>query len=257
MHAAFCDHCGQLLRAAVSTDRDQIALKEQSPTLSQLNSILRPGWRIAALWPHVSWWLPVTALLMVFGLLIAIPSAPRKPLSGQSLAEFAVNIHRQHTQQGLPLDLISDSQKTLNEWFKTKLQFPLTLPASPSVPGEERPYRLEGARLVPAGGTMATYIAYQMREGPAGLIVMPDSVAVASGGVEANFKKVSFHYTMAGRYKVVTWSAHGLTYALVSEEGNDTQRSCMICHSAIRDRDLSHSPTPLHAQRYITEPALQ
>jgi hypothetical protein len=46
-------------------------------------------------------------------------------------------------------------------------------------------------------------------------------------------------------YKVVTWSVHGLTYALVSEEGNGTQRSCMVCHSAMHDRDLSNTPTPL------------
>jgi hypothetical protein len=41
---------------------------------------------------------------------------------------------------------------------------------------------------------------------------------------------------------------NGLTYALVSEEGNDTQKSCMVCHSAMRDRDLSHTPTPLRQQ---------
>ena len=35
-----------------------------------------------------------------------------------------------------------------------------------------------------------------MQSGPVSLIVTPDSVAVASGGVEADFKKVSFHYGM-------------------------------------------------------------
>ena len=53
---------------------------------------------------------------------------------------------------------------------------------------------------------------------------------------------------MVDGYKVVTWSLHGLTYALVSEEGNDTQKSCMVCHSAMRDRDLNHTSTPLHQQ---------
>jgi len=57
---------------------------------------------------------------------------------------------------------------------------------------------------------------------------------------------------MVEGYKVVTWSLHGRTYALVSEEGNSTQRSCMICHSPMRDRDLSQTPTPLR-----TEPALK
>ena len=76
-------------------------------------------------------------------------------------------------------------------------------------------------------------------------MVTPDSVAAASGGVEVHFKKVSFHYRTVEGYKVVTWAAHGLTYALVSQEGNRTQKSCMVCHSAMRDRDLSKTPTPL------------
>jgi hypothetical protein len=122
------------------------------------------------------------------------------------------------------------------------------LPASPAAPGEDRPDRLEGARLVQVAGKPAVYIAYQMQTGPASLVVTPDTVAVASGGVELDFQKVSFHYRMVEGYKVVTWSLHGRTYALVSQEGNSTQRSCMICHSAMRDRDLSQSPTPLRAQ---------
>ena len=128
---------------------------------------------------------------------------------------------------------------------------------SPAVPGEERPYRLEGARLVQIGGKTAAFIAYQMQSGLVSLMVTPDSVAVASGGVQADFKKVSFHYAMVEGYKVVTWSLHGRTYALVSQEGNSTQRSCMVCHSAMRDRDLSQTPTPLGAEGNAVEPVLQ
>jgi hypothetical protein len=149
------------------------------------------------------------------------------------------------------LDVHSDSQQALNEWLKAKSPFNVALPASPAVPGEERPYRLQGARLVPAGGKSAVYVAYQMQSGPVSLMVAPDSVAVASGGVEADFKKVSFHYRTVEGFKVVTWSLHGNTYALVSQEGNSTQRSCMVCHSAMRDRDLSQTPTPLRAQTVL------
>jgi anti-sigma factor RsiW len=177
------------------------------------------------------------------------------PLSGPEYARFAVNTHRQHAQGRLALDVRSNSQQTLNEWFKAKSQFPLELPASPALPGEERPYRLEGARLVKVGGKTAAYIAYQIQSGPVSLMVTPNSVAVASGGVEVDFKKVSFHYGIVEGYKVVTWSLHGLTYALVSQEGNSTQRSCMVCHSAMRDRDLSQTPTPLGAES--VQPVLQ
>jgi hypothetical protein len=89
-------------------------------------------------------------------------------------------------------------------------------------------------------------------------MVAPDSVAVASGGVEVNFKKVSFHYRTVEGFKVVTWSLKGKTYALVSQEGNSTQRSCMVCHSDMGDRDLSQTPAPLgFAERKTVRPRLQ
>ena len=104
---------------------------------------------------------------------------------------------------------------------------------------------------MPAGGKTAVYVAYQMQSGPVSLMVAPDSVAVASGGVEANFKKVTVHYRTVDGFKVVTWSLHGNTYALVSQEGNGTQRSCMVCHSAMRDRDLSQTPAPVGAESLL------
>jgi anti-sigma factor RsiW len=129
------------------------------------------------------------------------------------------------------------------------------LAESPAASAEESPYRLEGARLVEVRGKPATYIAYRMQTGPVGLMVTRDSVAVASGGVQVDYRKVSFHYVMVEGYKVATWSIHGLTYALVSQEGNRTQQSCMVCHSAMGDRDLSRTPTPLPDSEI--EPMLQ
>jgi anti-sigma factor RsiW len=248
MHAAMCDHCGPLLRAATSVGDNPSPPKEKLPM--ELHVPSRPN-RIGLLrWPFPRWpllWLvPTVALMLIVGVLSMRPSSSPTVLPGPKFAEFAVGTYRQHAQGSLALDILSDSQQSLNEWFKAKLPFPLALPASPAVPGEDRPYRLQGARLVQVSSkTTAVYVAYQMQKGAAGLMVTPSSVAAASGGVEVDFKKVSFHYAMVEGYKVVTWSAHGLTYALVSQEGNDTQRSCMVCHSAMRDRDLSHTPTPL------------
>jgi hypothetical protein len=184
------------------------------------------------------------------------PSSPTA-LSGPTFAEFAVRTHRQYAQGSLTLDVRSDSQQTLNEWLKVTLPFSLALPASPEAPGEDRPYRLQGARIVRVGGKSAAFIAYQLQTAQlqtaaASLMVTPDSVAVASGGLKIDYKKVSFHYATLEGYRVVTWSLLGRTYALVSQEGNSTQRSCMVCHSAMRDRDLSQTPTPLPA-----EPVLQ
>jgi hypothetical protein len=259
MHAALCDHCGPLLRAATSVDDEPTPQEEK--LLAELKAPSRPELPPEPVPPTPSpgrfmrWLVPALALTMIAVLVVRIrlPSSPT-PLSGSKFAEFAVSTHRQHAQGGLALDVRTESQQTLNEWLKVKSPFSLALPASPPAPGEERPYRLEGARLVQVSSKSksAVYIAYQMETGPASLMVTPDFVAVASGGVKVDFKKVSFHYRMVEGYKVVTWSLRGRTYALVSQEGNSTQRSCMVCHSPMRDRDLSQTPTPLP-----TQPVLQ
>jgi len=254
MHAALCDHCGPLLRAATSVDDDPTPQEEK--LLAELKAPWRRGLTPERVpppqspWRFMRWLVPAMAPILV--VLVTIRLASPAPLSGAEYAEFAVKTHRQYAQGNLALDVRSDSQQTLNEWFKAKSPFSLALPASPATPGEERPYRLEGARLVQVGSKSAVYIAYQLETGPASLMVAPDSMADASGGVKVDFKKVSFHYRMVEGYKVVTWSLRGRTYALVSQEGNGTQRSCMVCHSPMRDRDLSQTPTPLS-----TQPVLQ
>jgi anti-sigma factor RsiW len=272
-HAALCDHCGPRLRAATS---DDVPTAHEAKMLVELASPSRPVaqakhepisqdtgrspvWRRFLPWSVL---VPASGLVLIIGLLIAIPRQSSRPLSGPEYAEFAVTTHRQHVEGKLPLEVRSDSQHTLNEWFKAKSQFPLALPTSPAAAGEVRPYRLEGARIVKVAGKSAAFIAYEvgtpkLQMTRASLIVTRDSVAGASGGLQVNYKKVSFHYATVQGYKVVTWSMHGLTYALVSQETNDTQRSCMVCHSPIGDRDLSHTPTPLHTHQNAAESVLQ
>jgi hypothetical protein len=269
MHAALCDHCGPLLRAATSLHGDPTRQEEKlradlkasaPPAVKTKREAIPPEALPPRVWQQFLQWkmlVPALALLVMLGVLSTRSPSSRTPLSDPKFAQFAVSTHRQHAQGSLALDVRSDSQQALNEWFKAKSQFHLVLPASPAAPGEERPYRLEGARFVQVGGRAAAYIAYQMQTGLVSLVVAPDSVAVASGGVEVDFKKVSFHYRTVEGHKVVTWSVHGLTYALVSQEGNSTQTSCMVCHSAMRDRDLSHTPTPLRVEGNPSEPVWQ
>ena len=255
MHAALCDHCGPLLRAATSQNvarREEQQQLKNVPLLASFSAVSHSPSR----WQFIRWLAPVTALVVIVGVLRTLPSGPPTPLSGPKLAEFAVGTHRQYAQGSLPLEVRSDSQQTINEWLKEKSPFSLALPARGPDPGEERPYHLEGARLVQVHGKTAAFIAYQLqtptlKPATASLMVAPDSVAAASGGVRVDFKKVSFHYATVEGYKVVTWSQHGLTYVLVSQESNNTQRSCMVCHSAMRDRDLSHTPGPLDSQAAV------
>jgi hypothetical protein len=266
MHAALCDHCGPLLRAAARMQYDPSHQEEVPVTAS--NASPRPDprssrWHLP-LWQSIKWLAPAAALILIVGFMSIRPRSSRTSLSGEQFAELAVKTHRQHVQGNLVLDIRSKSQQRLNEWLKAKSPFVLALPESPAVPGEERPYDPEGARLVQIGSNKAAFIAYRMEASllrrtnatpaAASLMVIPASAATASGGLEVRFTKVSFHYATVEGYKVVTWSVHGLTYALVSGEGNNTQRSCMVCHSAMRDRDLSHTPTPLLGQEGSAAP---
>ncbi len=251
MHAALCDHCGPSLRAAAQ--RVFAASPREEKLRAESKASFR-SWR-KPLWQSVKWWAPVAVALVIVGVVSTRPTSPRTSISGAQFAKLAVLTHRQHVRGELAFDIRSESQQTVNDWLRKTSPFSLVLPVSPATPEEKTSYRPEGARLVRVGGQWADFIAYQLRPSElamnpsrpsvASLMVIPASVALASGGIEARFTKVSFHYSTVDGYKVVTWSVHGLTYALVSEEGNATQRSCMVCHSAMRDRDLSHTPSPL------------
>jgi anti-sigma factor RsiW len=253
MHAALCDRCGPLLRAASSENstpqRESLLAEWKAPSRSGSVASVPHS---SSPWRFTRWLVPVIVLIAIVGAFRIIKSGSPTPLSGPKFAEFAVGTHRQHAEGELPLEVRSDSPQAINEWLKEEFPFSLALPAGSPAPGEERPYRLEGARLVKVRGKSAAFIAYQVQTPTsqpiaASLMVTTDSVASATGGVDVGFKKVSFHYATVEGYKVVTWSVHGLTYALVSQESNSTQRSCMVCHSAMRDRDLSRTPTPLNA----------
>jgi hypothetical protein len=269
-HAALCDQCGPLLRAAAAAADDE-ATPEEGMLLAELRAPSRPlvksgpepvprcsstspAWRLFLQWKV---FVPALALLLVVGIFATKSPSSGRPLSGPRFAEYAVSAHRQHAQGQLALDVHSNSSQMVNEWVRSKAQFSLALPASPAIPGEQRPYSLEGVRLMHIGGKSAAYIAYRMQSDLVSLIVAPDSVAVASGGVEVNFAKVTFHYATVEGYKAVTWSVHGLTYALISQEGDRTQRSCMVCHSAMKDRDLSQTPAPLGSEGIIPQAVWQ
>jgi len=259
VHAATCGHCGPLLRAATNVTADPTPQEEQflasiePPSRLPFHRRPQPSFaRQAFLWKSILQWriaVPAFGLVLMLATFLTINLSSSGPLAGSRFAQFAVSTHRRHFQGGLALDVNADSQQVLNAWFKDNVPFPLTLPESPSLQDENRPYRLNGARLVRFRAKTAAFVAYQADAGAVSLMVAPDSIAVAAGGIEVPFKKVSFHYRNVEGYKVVTWSAHGLTYALVSQEGNRTQQSCMVCHSAMRDRDLTKTPAPLPETR--------
>jgi len=262
-HASQCGHCGPLLRAALSVDEEptpeeeRFLARRRQP--SRPESVLVPVKKIrrGLQWQFARWAVPVAAMAMIVGVFRGRADLSPRVLSGSEFATLAADTYRQQTDGTLALDVHAESQQQLNAWFKTKSQLAVVLPSSASMPVSDEEPRVEGARLLPISGRQtAAYVAYRMNTGPVGLVVTPDSVALASGGSVANLNRLSFHYSMVQGYKVVTWSVHGLTYGLVSREGNHTQQSCMVCHSAMRDRDLTRTPTPLPDEK-VLRPMLQ
>src|SRR6266436_6851778 len=117
MHAALCDYCGPLLRAATNVDDDPTPQEEK--LLAELKAPSRPDLTpepvpsLPSPRPFMRWLVPAVALILIVAALVMwSPSSPT-PLSGSKFAEFAVSTHRQHAQGGLALDVRSDSQQKI------------------------------------------------------------------------------------------------------------------------------------------------
>jgi anti-sigma factor RsiW len=187
-----------------------------------------------------------SALLVLASGVWFFATKPAKRSSG-SLSEFAmmaIDTHQRHVQGKLPLEITSDSPEEISDWFVDKVPFGLKLPNYQESSGQDKLYRLEGARLVAFRNDYAAHVAYQMQNRPITLVVTSDSVAMPWGGEEVASKGLVFHCDSVDGLKVITWSDRGLTYALVSDLEERGQQSCVVCHQGATDRDFIESLKP-------------
>ena len=159
-------------------------------------------------------------------------------------ALMAADTHQRHSLGQLPLEIVSDVPAQISAWFAGKVPFLMKLPNYQESSGQEKLYRLEGARLVGYKSDYAAYVAYQMRSRPISLVVTSDAAARISGGEQIVAKGITFHYNSINGLKVITWSDRGLTYALVSDLEERGQQSCVVCHQGTKDRDVIESLKP-------------
>jgi anti-sigma factor RsiW len=183
------------------------------------------------------------AVVIVAGLWYA---TQREPVVSppSEFALIAVDTHLRHLRGQLPFEIASESPQTISTWFSGKVPFSVKLPNYQESSGQDRLYRLEGARLVGFKNDYAAYVAYQMSERPISLVVTSDAVAAASGGEDIVSKGITFHYDTIDGLKVITWSDKGLTYALVSDLEERGQQSCVVCHAGTKDRDFIEGLKP-------------
>jgi anti-sigma factor RsiW len=182
------------------------------------------------------WPVLVAAILLVVAGLLPIPGILRQA-SANSYVEAAVAAHRSSLNGSLPLEIKSESPSAVTGWFAGKVPFNFRLPEAAEEVGHEQIYRLTGGRLVNYKDGYAALVSYQMQQQTISLLIASSKSAVAAGGEEVPSGKILFHYSKQMGFSVITWSTHGLTYALVSSLPGSGRQSCMVCHQNMANGD--------------------
>jgi hypothetical protein len=140
----------------------------------------------------------------------------------------------------LPLELHSNSPEQVTAWFNGKVPFLFRLPTAQVTPDSLPAYHLTGASLVKYRGKPAALVTYQKENQKVSLMV---ASADSAGGDEVRSGNLTFHYRTEEDFNVVTWTTHGLSYALVSSVSGPARESCMVCHQSMTDH---HNLDPVH-----------
>lgn len=191
---------------------------------------------------RLSWQLAAIAAIAILALPFLAPyfrnlenTSVKAP---SDFALMAAETHLRRVRGQLPLEKTSDAPAQISNWFADKVTFSVKLPNYQEASGQEKLYRLEGARLVGYKNDYAAYVAYQMKARPISLVITSDKVARPAGGEVIRAKGLTFHYNAIHGLKVLTWSDRGLTYALVSDLEERGQQSCIVCHEGTKDQEL-------------------
>jgi mycothiol system anti-sigma-R factor len=175
-------------------------------------------------------WPALIAAILLFAVgLLLVPGILRQARANNYI-QTAIAAHRSFLNGSLPLEVQSESPSVVTAWFAGKVPFNFRLPNSVEEPEHEQLYRLTGGRLVSYKGGYAALVAYQMQQKKISLLVSSSRSAVAAGGEEVPSGGIVFHYSKQASFNVITWSTHGLTYALVSSLPGSGRQSCMVCH---------------------------
>jgi anti-sigma factor RsiW len=212
---------------------EQLAL--QRPAEAQPPRALR-SWSVRALGRPLVAAASVAALALAAAALLRATRPADPARAASEFASLAVDTHLRHARGQLPLEVRSEAPSEVSRFFEGRVPFHLTLPAYPVEPGEHKPYRLVGGRLVAFGGDYAAYAAYQMDERPISLLVTSAERVRPRGGEAVQQGGLTFHIESVSGLKVITWTDKGLTYALASDLAVTGSRSCMVCHGSAAER---------------------
>jgi anti-sigma factor (TIGR02949 family) len=174
-------------------------------------------WRRAS--PLVlNWKMLVPAALVIALCLMAVPNIVQN-VRAASYVEAALTNHNRYLHGELRPGIRTKSPEAVTAWFADKLPFQFRLPSSEAALQANPTYELAGASLVQYRGIPAAMVVYEAASGTISLLVESSKAAVVAGGDESHYGALMFHYRNEGRFKVITWSAHNLSYALPSKHG--------------------------------------
>ena len=184
----------------------------------------------------LSRWRVLAPAAVAIALCLAVVPNIERRVQAASYIETAVAEHRSYINGILRPGLESSSPEQVTAWFAGKVPFDFRLPAAESVPEKNLVYRLTGATLVNFKGSPAALITYERQNDKISLLVDSSKSASVAGGDEVRFGALTFHYRTHHGFKVITWSNHGLSYALVSNVSGSARDSCLVCHQNMADQ---------------------
>jgi anti-sigma factor RsiW len=181
-------------------------------------------------------WKPLALMIAVTVLgLVFIPDAVQRVLATEYV-EAATRIHRSYLSGVEPLQCRARSPDEITAWLAGKTPFHFQLPTSQSVPNRKAVYWLTGASLVSYKGSPAALVGYETPTEKISLVIASSRSAVVAGGQQVCSGGLSFHYRSDANFQVITWTNHGLAYALVSSSTDSPQHSCLVCHQDMADQ---------------------
>jgi anti-sigma factor RsiW len=172
----------------------------------------------------------VAAGLAAIALAFAFVPSMLQRVRAADYVDTAVSAHRNYLQGRLPLELNSNSPGEIAAWFAGKVPFHFQLPASQLGANVDPAFRLTGGRVVAFRGGHAAMVTYHSKGEEVSLLVASNKSAAAGGGDALRSNGLTFYFASKGGFDVVTWTNHGLTYALVSSLHGSAQHSCLVCH---------------------------
>jgi mycothiol system anti-sigma-R factor len=170
-------------------------------------------------------------VLIVAGCLL-LPAIVQKARA-DGYIDAATDAHRSLVAGRLPLEIQSDVSDVVTGWFAGKVPFDFRLPSSGETRNRTAVYRLVGGRLVNYKEGYAALVSYQMQKQRISLLVASSKSARAYGGEEVPVNGLVFHYTKRENLNIISWTNHGLTYALVSSLPGSGKQSCLVCHQSV------------------------